>query len=122
MKERRRRPGREHRRSRVHDGRVGTGPEMPAEINDRVAQLDQLRRQVAQLESDIAAGLSREPSWPPRTYYTAYHLLAGMVLGLIASAASLVFNIVGAAMRSPWNTWPQSLKARLLVISRLARS
>jgi hypothetical protein len=27
-----------------------------------------------------------------------------------------------AVIRSPWNTWPQSPNARLLVISRLARS
>ena len=61
------------------------------------AQLDDLRKQVSRLESELASP-TVAPSWQPRGYYTTYHVLAGMVLGLFAAAASLLFNIVGAAM------------------------
>ncbi|MEK6645006.1 MAG: hypothetical protein AABZ08_13985, partial [Planctomycetota bacterium] len=36
--------------------------------------------------------------WVPTTYYTNYHILAGMILGLAGAVTSLLFNIVGAAM------------------------
>ncbi|MGB0716593.1 MAG: hypothetical protein ACPGXK_11980 [Phycisphaerae bacterium] len=41
-----------------------------------------------------------EPSWPPKSYYTAYHIMAGMVLGFIAATTSLLVNVIGAAMLS----------------------
>lgn len=59
-------------------------------------RLDDLRRQVVAIETQLADLESRP--WQPRGYYTTYHLLAGMVLGLVAAAASLLFNIVGAVM------------------------
>jgi hypothetical protein len=71
---------------------------MSVNSEDKLAQLESLRREVSRLETEIAATLTGGVEWPPKTYYTAYHLLAGMVLGLIAAAASLLFNIVGAAM------------------------
>lgn len=63
----------------------------------RRVELDQLRARVVRLEEELA-GRRREPAWPPKQYYATYHLLAGMVLGLVAAAASLLFNVVGAAM------------------------
>lgn len=68
------------------------------DTQDRVAELEQLRSRVAMLEEEVGRGASSDPAWPPTTYYTTYHILAGMVLGLIGSASSLVFNMVGAAM------------------------
>jgi hypothetical protein len=65
---------------------------------DRVAELEQLRLRVALLEEEVGRGAGTDPAWPPTTYYTTYHILAGMVLGLIGAASSLVFNMVGAAM------------------------
>ncbi len=61
-------------------------------------RLSELREEVARLEAQLAPPATTEPSWPPKTYYATYHLLAGMVLGLIGAASSLLFNIVGAAM------------------------
>jgi hypothetical protein len=61
------------------------------------AELAQLRAQVARIETQLAAP-TPAPDWQPAGYYTTYHVLAGMVLGLIAASASLLFNIVGAAM------------------------
>lgn len=62
----------------------------------RRAELEELRAKVAKLETEMAQ--IESGSWAPKTYYTTYHILAGMVLGLIASASSLLFNVVGAAM------------------------
>ncbi len=67
---------------------------------DRDAQLaeaEKLRARLAALEAELA-GRPSLPEWPPRSYYTTYHILAGMVLGLISAASSLLLNIVGAAM------------------------
>jgi hypothetical protein len=63
----------------------------------KLRQLEQLQAQVQQLESELeqeqAAG-----QWPPHTYYTAYHALAGFVLGMFGAATSLLFNIVGSLL------------------------
>ena len=64
----------------------------------RQAELDLLRERLARLEDEVGRVAREEPPWPPKGYYTTYHLLAGMVLGLIGSAASLLFNVVGSAM------------------------
>ncbi len=64
---------------------------------DKVAELERLRARVASLEAEVAAELA-PGGWPPRGYYTTYYLMSGMVLGLIAAAASLLFNIIGATM------------------------
>lgn len=63
----------------------------------KLEELARLRSEVARLESEVASA-GDAPSWAPKTYYTTYHILAGMILGLIGAASSLLFNIVGAAM------------------------
>lgn len=60
-------------------------------------ELEKLRDQVAALEQRIAER-ALPADWPPKGYYTTYHLMAGMVLGLFGAFASLLFNIIGAAM------------------------
>lgn len=78
----------------------------------KIEELRKLREQVSQLEGDLhdspnlEAGVpGQDPvthggraAWAPQTYYTTYHILAGMVLGFIGATTSLLFNIVGAAM------------------------
>lgn len=66
--------------------------------DERLTELASLRDRVARLEFDIANATHGDASWPPHGYYTAYHVLAGMVLGLMGAASSLLFNIVGSAM------------------------
>jgi len=59
--------------------------------------LSELRSQVDELEREM---LREEQAghWPPEGYYTAYHALAGFVLGIFGAMASLVFNIVGSLL------------------------
>jgi len=65
-------------------------------------ELLKLRAAVRELEVELGeapppqAGASAV--WPPTQYYTAYHVLAGCVLGMIAAAASLLFNVVGSVL------------------------
>ncbi len=67
---------------------------------DQLLQVAQLRDRIAHLEEEMALsrGERRDPPYPPTSYYTTYHVLAGAVLGLIGAASSLLFNIVGSAM------------------------
>lgn len=66
--------------------------------DQKIAELRHLRAKVASLEVELAEESAQQLGWPPENYYTVYHILAGMVLGLIGAASSLIFNIVGSAM------------------------
>lgn len=65
---------------------------------EKIAELQQLEARVAALQAELAADSSPRHDWPPSGYYFTYHILAGMVLGLIGASASLIFNIIGALM------------------------
>lgn len=60
-------------------------------------RLAALRAEVQRLESELAAE-GGEGQWPPHSYYTAYHVLAGFVLGMFGAAASLLVNVVGSLL------------------------
>lgn len=60
-------------------------------------ELAELTARVRQLEQELAQDRQQE-NWPPRQYYTAYHALAGFVLGMFGAATSLLFNVVGSAL------------------------
>jgi hypothetical protein len=63
----------------------------------RERELTELRAKVSELDRELAEeDFARQ--WPPRTYYTAYHVLAGFVLGMFGAAASLLFNVVGSLL------------------------
>ncbi len=61
-------------------------------------ELRALQEQVRVLESELGTGAAEGSEWPPRSYYTTYHILAGMTLGMIGAAASLLFNVIGATL------------------------
>lgn len=58
-------------------------------------ELEQLRLKVAQLETELSKEQA-QGEWPPRGYYTTYHVLAGFVLGMFGAVTSLLFNVVGS--------------------------
>lgn len=67
------------------------------EITNKRAELERLRKQIALLEGELAvSGTAND--WTPSGYYTTYHVLAGMILGLIAASVSLIANVIGSAM------------------------
>lgn len=73
---------------------------MDREAKER--ELASLKTAVRDLEVELGqASLLQESAsaiWPPRGYYTAHHVLAGCVLGMLAASTSLVFNVVGSLL------------------------
>lgn len=63
---------------------------------ERQAELERLYARARQLEAEIETRESPAP-WPPRGYYTAFHVLVGMLLGFVGAASSLLFNVVGSS-------------------------
>jgi hypothetical protein len=59
-------------------------------------ELERLRAEVRRLEAELAA--QAPAGWPPRSYYTTYYVLAGLVLGMAGAIASLLFNVVGSLL------------------------
>ena len=66
---------------------------------DKQKRLDELRREMSALESEIASEVRDEP-WQATGYYAAYHATAGFMLGGVAAMASLLVNVIGALMFS----------------------
>ncbi len=62
----------------------------------KLRELERLRAEVHSLEAELAP--EGTATWPPRRYYTAYHVLAGFVLGMVGATASLLYNIVGSLL------------------------
>jgi hypothetical protein len=65
-------------------------------FNDKRAELASLKTRVQQLEAELAP--ERQPNWPPRSFYNAYYLGTGTLLGGIAAAVSLLANVIGAPL------------------------
>ncbi len=63
-------------------------------------QLESQRRVVEQLEEQLRAAerVERDARWFPHGFYLAYYVLAGMVLGAVASWIALGANVLGAAV------------------------
>jgi hypothetical protein len=63
-------------------------------------ELEELRARVKQLEAELAQKAPKD-EWPPRRYYTAYHILAGCVLGMFGAVTSLLCNVIGSLIVEP---------------------
>jgi hypothetical protein len=65
---------------------------------DKRRELERLYEEARRLEGELQAGLESESGshWPPRGYYTIYHMMVGMLLGFVGASASLLFNVVGS--------------------------
>lgn len=57
--------------------------------------LDQLKGQVQILEAEIGTRESLQ-DWAPTTFYSAFYITTGFVLGGVAAMSSLLFNIIGS--------------------------
>lgn len=56
-------------------------------------EFEQLKRKVEVLERELE-DIAAEESWQPTSYYWAYHVTSGFLLGLIGAAAALLMNVV----------------------------
>ncbi len=65
--------------------------------DERARELEALRKQVREMEDQLAEYGPKE-GWEKQKFYTTYHLLAGMMLGFFGAAASLLFNVVGSVI------------------------
>lgn len=59
-------------------------------------RLEELRREVAALERELAA--TPPGNWQPVKFYSAWYATIGFMLGGVAAMISLMFNIVGATI------------------------
>lgn len=63
----------------------------------KLQELEELRARVRRLEAEIAD----EPAaraWPPKSFYSEYYATTGFILGMVAAAASLLVNVIGAPL------------------------
>lgn len=65
---------------------------------EQLKKLEELRSKVREIEDDLARPMPGEHWATDRKYYTAYHILAGMMLGFLAAASSLLFNVIGSLL------------------------
>lgn len=64
---------------------------------EKIREIEELRQRLEVLESEVST-LGDDKTWSPPSYYAVYHLMGGMVLGVLGAGASLLFNIIGATM------------------------
>ncbi len=65
----------------------------------RRAAIEDHLEAIRRLESEAARGSgAAKTAWPPDGFYMTWHVLAGLVLGAVAAAVSLILNVVGAPM------------------------
>lgn len=63
--------------------------------DEKLNELQSLRARIDDLEREITG--PPQP-WQPKEYYTVYYATTGFMLGAIAAASSLVFNIIGSSL------------------------
>lgn len=73
-----------------------------SELHTKQRELIELRQRANQLEAEILDEAAGQP-WSLTGFYTAYYATTGFMLGLIAAAVSLTFNVIGGpiAGKSP---------------------
>lgn len=70
-----------------------------SERDDLVEQLEYHVSEAGRLRDQLNIGKSKD--WRPRGFYTMYHVMAGITLGGIAAAMSLLWNVLGATLMLP---------------------
>lgn len=67
------------------------------EHNERDKLIQYYLSELGRLQAEDLADHGIEP-WPPRGFYWLFHIVVGMILGMIGAGASLMVNVVGAAL------------------------
>lgn len=60
-------------------------------------EIEQLKVRLSELEARLEGSAQTEP-WAAGKYYTAYHVLSGMMVGFLGAVSSLLFNVVGSVL------------------------
>lgn len=69
------------------------------ERDDLLRQLEFHVAEAHRLRDELDTGAATD--WRPHGFYTMYHLMAGITLGGIAAAVSLLWNVLGATLLLP---------------------
>lgn len=69
-----------------------------AERASKLREIAELRARIDQLEAQVSAGAPADAGWEQRGLYTAYYATTGFMLGMLAAATSLLFNVVGSVI------------------------
>ncbi len=72
-----------------------------AVVNDReqiLAQIEEHRTALATLESRLRAAEPPAAPWPPRGFYLTFYVVAGLLLGILGSLTSFLFNVFGSLL------------------------
>jgi hypothetical protein len=56
------------------------------------------RARLAELESRLGTMAAPSPSWPPRGFYLTFHVVAGLMIGVLGSITSFVFHVIGSLL------------------------
>ncbi len=70
----------------------------PVDLTAKQRELAALKERVDELAAAVSPAAKPAANWPPKTCYSMYYFHAGMVLGSIAAAASLLVNVIGAPL------------------------
>jgi hypothetical protein len=68
-------------------------------VNDRdqiLTQIEEHRAALATLESRLRGAEARPAPWPPRGFYLTFYVVAGLLLGILGSLTSFLFNVLGS--------------------------
>ncbi|MFQ5706337.1 MAG: hypothetical protein ACE5HO_02755 [bacterium] len=66
---------------------------------DLLREIAKHRQAIEELENKLVGEVASPPKqWPPKGFYYTYYIVAGMLIGLIGSMASFIFNVVGSRL------------------------
>jgi len=69
---------------------------MPVTADEISREIEQHRTAIAELEAQL--GAQRTRSWPPAGFYLTFYIVAGTTIGILGSATSFLFHIVGSLL------------------------
>jgi hypothetical protein len=68
---------------------------MPRSREEILAELEQHRAAVVQLEAELGSD-APAASWPPAGFYLTYYVVAGATIGILASLTSFACHVIGS--------------------------